>query len=220
MKEKCIAPILIIVLIALGLGGYLFFQNQAKIISTPQPQTVTEPSPTPQETSSYDNTQSSSSPSPVSKPTIKYGWKSYSDSKIGFSYQLPENDNWSVKTTDIYCQLKLERNDGDQYLCIRVFDNPKGLSRREFYCSDILRQEDVQNCLNSYIEVKETKVGNKDALYITEPGTQVDHARVVSTSGKIIVVSDHAVSFPKIALSEDFNWNKLRDDILTTFWFN
>lgn len=135
---------------------------------------------------------------------------------MGFSYQLPENDNWSVKTTDTYCQLKLEKNDEDQYLCIRVFDNPKGLGGREFYCSDILRQEDVQNCLNSYIEVSETKVGNKDALYITEPGTQVDHARVISTNGKIIVVSDHAASFPKIPLPEGFDWNKLRDDILAT----
>lgn len=218
MNQKGLAPILIVVLIALGIGGYVFYQNQTKITS--QPQHTVQPSPTPQKAPASDNTQANPSPTSTLKPATKSGWKSYSDSKIGFSYQLPENDNWFVKTTDTYCQLKLERNEGDQYLCIKVFDNPKGLGRREFYCSDILRQENVQNCLNSYIEVSDTKVGNKDALYITEPGTQVDHARVISTNGKIIVVSDHAVSFPKTPLPEGFDWNKLRDDIFATFWFN
>lgn len=217
MREKGLAPIVIIILVALGVGGYLIYQNQTKVTS--QPQSVIQPSPQPTEPT--DATSTNSLPSPTTaKPANKSGWKSYNDSKIGFSYQLPENDNWSVKTTDSYCQLKLERNEGDQHLCIRVFDNPKGLSRREFYCSDILRQEDLQTCLNSHIEVKETKVGDRDALYITEPGTQVDHARVLNYNGKIVIVSDHAVSFPTTPLPEGFGWNKLRDEILTTFWFN
>ena len=156
-SQKGVAPILIVLLIALGVGGYLFYQNQAKVTS--QPLSITQPSL--QLTEPTDATSTSPSlTSATTKPAAKSGWKVYSDSKIEFSYQLPENDNWFVKTTDSYCQLKLERNAGDQYLCIRVFDNPKGLRRREFYCSDILRQEDLQTCLNSYIEVKETKVGN------------------------------------------------------------
>ena len=216
-NQRGLAPIVIIFLIALGVGGYLVYQNLTK--TTSQPQSVTQPSPTPTEPT--ETTETSPLPSPTTaKPANKSGWKIYSDNKIDFSYQLPENDNWSVKINDSYCQLKLERNEGDQYLCVRVFDNPKGLGRREFYCSDILRHEDLQTCFNSYIEVKETKVGNRDSLYITEPGTQVDHSRVLNHNGKIVVVSDHSVSFPKTPPSEGFNWDNLRDEILSTFRFD
>lgn len=43
MKEKGIAPILIVLLITLGIGGYILYQNQTKITSQP----IVQPSPTP-----------------------------------------------------------------------------------------------------------------------------------------------------------------------------
>lgn len=71
MKQKGLAPIIIVVLIALGIGGYLIYQNQGKITS----QSVVQPSPTSQETTTSNDIQSSPSPTSAPKPIIKIGWK-------------------------------------------------------------------------------------------------------------------------------------------------
>lgn len=225
INQKGLAPILIIVLIVLGIGGYFIYQNQTK--SIPQTQPTIQPSPTPQETPA-SNIQSSPSSASVSKPNTKSGWKSYNHSKIGFSYQLPDDGTWLVRNTNVKGGvnngLSLERNSKDQFIEIAIYDNPKGLGRREFYCSNIVYnnpdEETLQDCLKTGISVKDTKVGNREAIYITQPGTQVDHARVLNHKGKIVIITDHAVSFPQTPLPEGFDWNKLRDEILATFWFN
>lgn len=218
-NQKGVTPVLIVILMAALFGGYLIYSGRIDI-----KQQITTQNQTPTPTSAIPTTQQSDGSNKSINSSTKTGWKSYSDSNIGLSYRLPENDNWSVNTTDTYCKLKLERNNEDQYFCIRVFDNPKGLGRREFYCKYIAynnaSEESLQNCLNTGIKVSDSKVGNRDALYISEQGGQIDSAYVLNSNGKIIIISNHAVLFPKTPLPSGFDWNKLKDEILSTFWFN
>lgn len=66
-RQKGIAPILIVLLIALTVGGYLLYQNQSK----PAPvQQATQPTPTPDETAS---------------------WKTYKNDQFNFELRLPED---------------------------------------------------------------------------------------------------------------------------------
>lgn len=76
MSQKGLAPILIIVLITLALGGVLVYQNQTKSPSVPsQPVPTTEPTSTPQTTSIPSSTSSpaitkkSSTPKPTTTPS-------------------------------------------------------------------------------------------------------------------------------------------------------
>lgn len=64
-KQKGLAPILIIILIALAVGGYLFIQKQPKPVSTSQP-----------------------SPSPIASDEIAT-WKTYTNNKYGYSVKYP-----------------------------------------------------------------------------------------------------------------------------------
>ena len=75
-KQKGLAPILIVILIALAVGGYLYYQKQNKPTSVPQ-----------------QNTQSS----PTSNETII--WKTYKDSEIGFMINYP--DSWMIEVGKI-----------------------------------------------------------------------------------------------------------------------
>lgn len=85
MKQKGFAPILIVLLVALGIGGYLIYQKQAKPIPVPQP------SPSPVTTPASSPTASSSATSPVpdgSGETVD--WKTYisKDKSVLFMYPI------------------------------------------------------------------------------------------------------------------------------------
>ncbi|MBI4035579.1 hypothetical protein HY383_01395 [Candidatus Daviesbacteria bacterium] len=73
--QKGLAPILIVFLIALAVGGYLIYQKQIK----PVPQHTTESTPTP----AVDETAN---------------WKTYKDNEGGFMFNYP--DNWIVKAEE------------------------------------------------------------------------------------------------------------------------
>lgn len=70
MKQKGLAPILIVLLIALGIGGYLLYQKQQQTIQAP---------PTP--TSTFESTNSAETAN----------WKTYANDKYNFSFKYPSN---------------------------------------------------------------------------------------------------------------------------------
>lgn len=94
MKQKGLAPILIVILIAvLAVGGFVFY-SRTKPASLSQPQTPVVTSPTPQPTSipsSIPNstTESSGSAETVNPDSIGANWKIYTDKKYGFQIKLP-----------------------------------------------------------------------------------------------------------------------------------
>lgn len=71
-KQKGLAPILIILLIALGIGGYLIYQKQTKPVAVPQQ--TSEPTPV-----SASNSKSTNSAETAN-------WKTYDNSKLSISY--------------------------------------------------------------------------------------------------------------------------------------
>lgn len=76
MTQKGLVPILIVLILAALVGGYLVYQKQAKPTSYTQP-TI--------------------QPSPTADPTAN--WKTYKDSEIGYMLEYP--NNWSIKTHPI-----------------------------------------------------------------------------------------------------------------------
>ena len=72
MFQKGLSPILVVLLIALGIGGYLIYQNQSKLdVSSPSPQT------TKTSNNEIDNTEA------------------YTNSEYGFSISYPPD--WTIK---------------------------------------------------------------------------------------------------------------------------
>lgn len=81
-NQKGLAPILIVILIAAGLGGYLIYQKQTR--STPAPQPTTQPSPSP-------------AASPVQTDTGETAnWKTYKNQHYSFRYPK----NWTIVASD------------------------------------------------------------------------------------------------------------------------
>ena len=80
MNQKGLAPILIVLILAVALiGGYLIYQNQPKSISSPQP-----------------TTQSS----PTSDETVN--WETYTDEFYQFNYPTHWKQPLKSKTIDLY----------------------------------------------------------------------------------------------------------------------
>ena len=77
MKQKGLAPILIVLLIALGVGGYLIYQKQIKPVNITQQTTQSTPAPTsnPESTTSADISN----------------WKTYTNDKLKLSFKHPES---------------------------------------------------------------------------------------------------------------------------------
>lgn len=74
--QKGFAPLVIIILIALALGGYLVYQKQFKSVVVPQP--ASQPSPVPAISDDITN------------------WKTYINSEYKYQLQYPKNWNSSV----------------------------------------------------------------------------------------------------------------------------
>lgn len=187
------------------------------------PQPIQVPTPTPELTPTLTPTPTP----PLPKPTIKPGWKSHYNGEIGFTYQLPLNSWQSIQhPEDSLCDLRLERNEGDQYICVRSMSNPKGLSRRNFFCYEVIffgrgEEHDIQESCFKYLQVQELKIGNRDALkiYFASGGSDAGDYYVLSNKGRMIVISDYYALFPKTANPSGFSWKTLRDEVVATFWF-
>ena len=83
MKQKGLAPILIVLLIAVGIGGYLLYQKQLKPVSVPQP----SPSP-------VVSPESSNSAQTTNPDLIGANWKTYTNTKYSFTVNYPSD--WKI----------------------------------------------------------------------------------------------------------------------------
>lgn len=88
-KQKGLAPILIVLLIALGIGGYLIYQKQAKPVAVPQQTSESTPVPAP----TFESTNSVASSSPNGAGEFA-NWKTYTNTKYGFIVNYPSD--WKV----------------------------------------------------------------------------------------------------------------------------
>lgn len=89
MNQKGLAPVLIVILITLVVGGYLLYQKQIAFV----PQPVAQPSSSPINTPT--STNSSTNPAPTGTGETAT-WKTYVSQRYGWSIQYPQD--WDVKS--------------------------------------------------------------------------------------------------------------------------
>lgn len=136
-KQKGLAPLLIIILIALALGGYLLYQKQTKLIATPQPVASTVAS------SSADISD----------------WKTYTNTKYGFEIKYPIEAFIYVPEPDpldtlVWIELPGQSaSDASSQLRIGIEDNPKSKSAKDFCLSRWDSKYPI-------IEEGQTRIGN------------------------------------------------------------
>ena len=176
MNQKGVAPVLIIMLLAaLVLGGYLVYQQQIKpnLVACTQEAKIcpdgsavsrvgpncefaacpTSPSPTPDETVYTEATQSAS-------------WKTYKNTKYNFTFKYPdaqgeviEKDNPIENYPELLNSLALYGINGEVDLFIDVWNNLgitiKDNKSREMWCNSIIEKQprtllrSVLNCLDA-----------------------------------------------------------------------
>ncbi|MDO8570375.1 MAG: hypothetical protein Q7R97_02220 [Candidatus Daviesbacteria bacterium] len=78
VRQAGFAPILIVILIALAVGGYLIYQNQPKPVVISQP--IVQPTSAP-----------IISPIASASAAETANWKTYTSNKYGFSYKYPQD---------------------------------------------------------------------------------------------------------------------------------
>lgn len=95
VRQAGLAPIVLVLLMAaLAVGGYLIYSRQAKF--TP-PQQTTQPSPSPVTTSVPNDTGVNSEPSGSAETT---NWKTYTSSKLNLSFKYPSNFSYKEDTNN------------------------------------------------------------------------------------------------------------------------
>lgn len=105
-KQKGLAPLLIVIIIALAVGGYLIYQRQPKPNPTPNPlpQQTTQPSP-----------------SPIDKTA---NWKTYNRGDLSLKYP----PGWSVRDSDYLNSVFLENKSGSVKITISEGQYPYGFA--------------------------------------------------------------------------------------------
>lgn len=104
MSQKGLAPILIVILIAALIGGYLLYQNQNK--------------PTPQ-----------SSPNPVTSNSAETAnWKTYTNDRYGFSFKYPQDYTIKKLVEKVFLIENKDKNSFELW----VYENPNNLSLKDY----------------------------------------------------------------------------------------
>lgn len=113
-KQKGFAPILIVIIIAALVGGYLIYQNQTKPTPPPTTQLTSAPTPTPESTNSAETAN----------------WKTYTDAENGFSISYPGE----FAVNKIGGGVSFQKNNTNRaILFLQVNDNKGNLTAREFF---------------------------------------------------------------------------------------
>lgn len=156
-------------------------------------------------------------------PVVKQGWTQQSFSELNLTYQLPPEDGWIdiPHPENLMCDLSLDRNSGDQFICIKALESSSG-GRRESFCQKLFGYLDFDKCVSYFCSVQEVRVGNRDVLKIhfCSGGSDDGTYYVLTNQGKTIVISDYAALYPWIKNKPKIPWEELRDEIISTFWFD
>lgn len=140
-RQKGLAPILIVMLIALGIGGYLIYSGKINLNKTQVPSTATSPSPT--------NSDEIAN------------WKTYKDNNYAFSFKYP--NIWIVQVGNNFSEFG---NSASFYKIGEKVDPAHMMKRgNEQMVLDISEQD--FNKLREQTKLAEFIVGGKRALRLS-----------------------------------------------------
>jgi len=203
LHERGLAPILIVLLIALAVGGYFVYQQQAKTtLPTPSPtQTTIQPSPSPTAASPLPNGAGASGAPTGDAETAN--WKTYTTDKFAFKY--PQNYVVKESYKGSYA-IYLDKSPIDTHTVIgidatlsNVYSNyDKAVELEKTYYKDS-RIEDIPNGI---------KITGKQAGGY---GAGVLH--------KVILIKYKQGAVHIEAADPDQDTSKIYDQILSTFKF-
>lgn len=212
-KQKGLAPILIILLIALVVGGYLVYQKQTKPV-VPQPVTQSAPNP-------VTSPVASSSAETANPDSIGAKWKTYSGTSYTFKY--PSNGNvLTEQSSDVYISA-----DTQPYFAfiVKTVDNPKHQTTQQVIDQMIIdlrnnknipwaksQADQTSQTMRKYVngQIKGIKLQSFDEGYPQKFGEVIEATEDVIYTFNIGDGSGGGVSD---------NDEKLLDQILSTFKF-
>lgn len=201
-KQKGFAPILIVVIITVLVGGYLIYQNQPKLTPTSTAQFTSAPTSTPKSTNSAKTAN----------------WKTYINLDKLYSLEYPA-DTFNIKeenlTANSACKTELLMSDKatgfpDKYQGIIVLDVCKADSKffPQMSFGNITGSETQQNMINN--NVAYSKIG--EATF-EKLGSRVTVKRVVSYKNGYVYSFDLRFIPGSKDYTQEFN------QILSTFKF-
>ncbi|MDO8570435.1 MAG: PsbP-related protein [Candidatus Daviesbacteria bacterium] len=191
-ESKGFAPILIIILIALAVGGYLLYQKQVKPVATPQPviQPTSVPTISPSATDSAETAN----------------WKTYTNSKYGFSFKYPQDYAIKEESERVFYIKNKENN----VFALWIYDNPNNLSLKD-YESKNTNEKTGFGPFVYYPNAESVKFQNLDAYYTNEEIT------CLSKCGSYIWITKDKIY--KLTGSSKNKPDQILDEILSTFRF-
>lgn len=204
-KQKGLAPILIVLLIAVGIGGYLLYQKQPKQIFQPQNPAISQSSPTP-----------SLSVTSVKKDDETANWKTYTNSNAGLSFKYPldcesPRDGVSVISLRCYADKNIDRSAGtvitnnDLVVTINYEKNNDNESLEGYF-------NRMKKSYPKMVNVRDLIINGEPAKAWVSEGQLVNNEFYhVISKGKSIDVVKHPVSTSK---------QPIFDQILSTFRFD
>lgn len=198
-KQKGLAPILIVLLIALGIGGYLIYQKQAKPVSMPQQTTQSSPA----SSSDSESTISAASPAPNGAGETA-NWKIYTDTQNGFSLKYPST--WSFSGSKFLTEKGSEIN-----LVIQEINLERAIKFLNYGDAGLQNKTEYRKEKVSGVEVVKAEV----TLFQREQGT--GELREDSRDYRILIP---LTSQKTLAISSKIEDGDILDQILSTFRFD
>lgn len=148
VKQKGLAPILIVLFIALGIGGYLIYQKQPKPVSISQP-----------------------SSNPVTSDETA-NWKVYTSSQYGFSIKYPATMTLSPNKNGAIVYFEMKGQPGCQgckpvMVFVRI---ERKTVAPEAIIADVVQKEYIKSGFSVTKDFQQIKIGNENGLLSINPG--------------------------------------------------
>lgn len=190
MKQKGLAPILVALLIAVAIGGYLVYTNYSnnRVKPTPSPKPTTQPS---------------------SAPDLTANWKTYTNAKFGYYLKYPTDWSSFIPSTeqDTLDSICLGKNPNKCVLNITVLE---GTSWDE-------EQKLLGFTLSSKEGTKEISFAGANALkrigYFGETGSLYGFVTILQRNNKVYKIWVYQKT------EDQLDYTDAIDQILSTFKF-
>lgn len=203
-SQKGFSPILIVLLIVATLtGGYFLYTQQTKPLPQPIPQQTPTPSPAPA-------LESESSPSAGTT-----NWRTYVNTKYGFSLRYPEDKNFKVQENNK--GISIGTPNSGFGLFISIFDNPKKLTPRDWIKENFNAMYEKTTINGKRVSIENLQL--KDKIVANQPAVEKTFGELAEfgTGATILFTSPNKEKIFEISGSE--LGVDLLDQILSTFKF-